>query len=217
MKFKNVLFDLDGTLLSTEEDLAIATNHAFEKFGYKVNATVETIRRGIGVEIIPMLRLAYKEADLAVCEDDFLKIRDEFEIYYAAHNNVYTRPFNGVIDTLKKLNAAGVKTGVISNKPDESARACVNRYFGSLFSFAVGSCVGKPIKPQKEVFYNLAAEYGLIREDCLYVGDMVYDVQFAKNVGMKVAICSYGYGTKQDMANADFVIDEFSQLLQIVL
>ena len=216
MKYKTILFDLDGTLLDTLSDITYSVNQAFISNGFNINLSYEESKKGIGLDVNYMLKLAIDSNDLKVSQELYQNIYNDFIKIYTLHRNTFTKPFDQVVETLKELKKTGHSIGVCSNKLDIATKDCVSNYFGNIFDFVVGSTPGKPMKPDKEYFDVFSEKYHIDKESTLYVGDMIYDIIFANNVGMDVAIYKKGYGKKEDQCKATYVLESFSDLIKIV-
>ena len=189
MKYELVIFDLDGTLLDTVEDLRAALNYglATEGFPPKTMAEMKLIIGG-GV------RNHVKNAVPAgVPEDVIDRIFAAFKARYNAHNNDTTLPFPGIPELLRALKAAGIKVAVNSNKLDEDSRALINAHFASLVDMAIGDREGVPRKPAPNSANEIMAALGVKPEKVLYVGDGDSDILTAKNAGTDGAWVSWGY------------------------
>lgn len=195
---KNVLFDLDGTVLDTLPDLVVAANYALTKLGYP-SQTYEQVRRAIGHGIRNLLK------DLMHCEDkDTLeKCRAVFKEYYDKNKAVHTHPYDGMPELISYLKERGVRVFVISNKYDDAAKDLVRKFYGDLFDGIYGSIDDMPPKPDRAVFDKVCEENSLLPRECLYVGDSEVDVQFAKNCSVPLVAVSWGFRTKEELEQFD--------------
>lgn len=191
---KNILFDLDGTILDTLPDLFVSANYALKKLGFP-EQTFEDVRRAIGHGIRNLLR------DLMKCNDtDTLeKGRMIFKDYYDKNKAVHTRPYDGMIELVQKLKSQGNKVFVISNKYDDAAKALVYNFYGDMFDGVYGSRDNILPKPDRAIFDIVVEENSLNPSDCIYVGDSEVDREFAENTGMDfVAVC-WGFRTEEEL------------------
>lgn len=191
---KNILFDLDGTILDTLPDLFVSANYALKKLGFP-EQTFEDVRRAIGHGIRNLLR------DLMKCNDtDTLeKCRMIFKDYYDKNKAVHTRPYDGMIELVQRLKSQGNKVFVISNKYDDAAKALVYNFYGDMFDGVYGSRDNILPKPDRAIFDIVVEENSLNPSDCIYVGDSEVDREFAENTGMDfVAVC-WGFRTEEEL------------------
>ena len=191
---KNILFDLDGTVLDTLPDLVEAANYALVKSGFPAQ-TFEDVRRAIGHGIRNLLR------DLMRCDDQEIleSCRLIFKEYYDKNKAVRTRPYEGLIELIKSLKARGIRVFVISNKYDDAAKDLIKTFYGELFDGVYGSCEDIPPKPDRAIFDKVCEQNGLDSKECIYVGDSEVDVQFAANCGMEFIAVSWGFRTKEEL------------------
>ncbi len=213
-KYKAILFDLDGTLLNTIGDIKHCINGALNECGLEANYNDEECMTFIGSGVNHLISLACDKYNLN--QQKINDVRDHYLDLYKKYNNLYTRPFDEVKTTLIKLKNIGFRLGVISNKPNRDALACIKNHFDGIFDFVIGGRENVPHKPDPTIFFIMADEFGLNSKETLYVGDMIFDLEFAKNVGMDVVICNFGYGKFQNISGENYRIDKFSDLIQIV-
>ena len=196
MKYNAVLFDLDGTLLDTLEDLADATNHIMEQFGFP-KRTVEEVRRFVGngakrliVQAIP------EDASAETAEEAF----SAFQSYYRANCQHKTRPYDGIPEVLEQLKREGYPMAIVSNKPDTAVQPLRDLYFPGLY--AQGEQPGCPRKPAPDMVFRAAKALGVAPENCIYVGDSEVDVITAKNADMACISVLWGFRDKQEIREA---------------
>ena len=213
MKYKTIIFDLDGTLLNTLEDIKDAINETFKNLNYPYIVNNEDTKHFIGYGMnILVNRVSEKFSFNEKQKEEFLNL---YRQEYTRHVNKKTKPFVGVIEGLKKLKENGVKLGVISNKPNNDALKCIEHYFGNIFDFVIGNTEGIKIKPYPDIFYYMVNKFKFDRNSVLYVGDMDVDLIFSRNIDVDVAIVSYGYGEKETYKDANYIISDFSELMRI--
>ena len=191
LKYKLVLFDLDGTLIDTLEDLAAAVNHALELRGYPLHS-LEEYRRMVGHGVRNLVKQALpetiQESDAAV--DEALA---DFKAYYTANIDVHTRPYPGMQDMVRDLDAAGVRMAVASNKFQSGTEQLVHEFFpGIPFVAILGNREGCPLKPDPEIVEEVLRSSGIAREEALLVGDSGTDMQTAINGGMEASAVGWG-------------------------
>lgn len=214
MKYKTIIFDLDGTLLNTLEDLRLSVNHSFHSQGINVNFSSSDIKSFIGNGVKVLYERAFQRVP-NLDEEVKREIFHEHVEYYQNHRLDHTVPFEGVVSTLKLLKNQGIQLGVISNKNDDDTKAVVDYFFNDIFDFVIGNKENLPIKPNPLLFYLLANEYNFTNSNTLYVGDSIVDVTFAKNCEMDSALCLYGFGDYSKEMNPTYKINSFNELLNL--
>lgn len=189
--YEAVVFDLDGTLLDTLQDLTNAVNHALLEGGYPLRGADDIrgfVGNGVGMLISRALpRRATRDGEAHA------RALARFKAYYSAHNNDCTAPYEGVVDMLERLKAHGIKTAVVSNKNDPNVRALCSAHFPGLISACVGEREGVPRKPAPDMPLNVLAALDCPPQRALYVGDSDVDILTAKNAGMDCASVSWGF------------------------
>jgi phosphoglycolate phosphatase len=211
MTLKAVLFDLDGTLLDTLDDLTASVNHMLGRFGYPARSR-EFVRQAVGNGVRNLIARALPDgADAARAEEALAA----FRAHYSEHLDVKTAPYPGVTDLLRALKAQGVGVGVVSNKYDGAVAALCGRHFGGLVDVAAGEKPGVPRKPAPDSVLAAMRRMGAEAESALYVGDSDVDVATAHNAGLKCVAVSWGFRPRESLvaAGADAVIDEAADFL----
>lgn len=207
---KTVIFDLDGTLLNTLEDLKDAANFALSEFGYP-KRSLEEIRCFVGNGVRKLIERAVPEA----CEniDECLCV---FKKNYSANMCNNTVPYNGILKILKDLQDNGVKIGVVSNKFDSAVKELCKKYFGNLVDIAVGQSDDVPKKPAPEGVFKVMKELGAEKISTVYIGDSEVDVQTAKNSGLPCIGVTWGFRNKNDLQGADYIIDNPCDIISVI-
>ena len=166
-----ILFDLDGTLLDTLEDLTDATNYALAAHGYPARTTAE-IRRFVGNGALNQIRLSLPEGS---SEEAVAEVLNTYKPYYTAHCQCKTAPYSGVLEALSALKE-NYPIAIVSNKPDAAVKALCADFFPGIYS--LGETADCPRKPAPDMVYKAMAAIGADR--CVYVGDSEVDVLTAK-------------------------------------
>ena len=196
---KLILFDLDGTLLDTLEDLGAAVNHALEARGLPLHTTDEYRRMvGHGVRnlVLKALPPDWQSDDARV--DAALA---DFKAYYQAHIDVRTHPYPGIPELINELNAKGIRLAIASNKFQEGTEYLIRRFFpGIPFVAIFGDCPGRPLKPSPEIVREVLAKSGVAPQDALMVGDSPTDMRTAANGGIDALAVSWGYRSPEELA-----------------
>lgn len=209
--YKAVIFDLDGTILDTLDDLADSVNFALKKHGLPVRENTE-IRSFLGNGMVNLVKLS--AGDKA---EDIAGILADFKEYYAKHSADKTKPYDGVLETISALKEQGVKTAVLSNKGDFAVQPLVKRYFGGLIERAQGEneAAGVLRKPNPDGVYKIMKELGVTEKETVFVGDSEVDILTAKNAGVDCVAVTWGFRDEKDLIEngAEKRISKPSELL----
>ena len=176
--YRWVIFDLDGTLLNTIDDLADAGNWVCQQHGWPVHS-VNEFRYMVG-NGIPKLVERFTPPEHRDPET-LKRVLAEFSARYDAHKEDKTAPYPGMVELIRRLDDAGVVTAVLSNKADDLAGPVVERYYPGLFTVVQGALPGVPVKPDPALLHRLMERMGADPDDTLFVGDSNVDIQTAKN------------------------------------
>ena len=188
-----ILFDLDGTLLNTLEDLLDATNYALILCGYP-ERTLAELRRSVGNGAENQVRMCLPEG---ASPEEVQRVLSIYKPYYTEHCQVKTRPYDGIMESLAIL-AEKYPIAVVSNKPDAAVKSLCQQMFPGIF--ALGETPDCPRKPAPDMVYNACRAIGVDR--CVYVGDSEVDVRTAKNAGMPCLSVLWGFRDREDIEAA---------------
>ncbi len=196
--YQTVIFDLDGTLLDTLDDLRCAVNTALAAFGYPPR-TREEIRRFVGNGVEWLMARALPDGR---SNPDYPACLAHFKEFYAAHCEVHTRPYDGLIDLLADLRTAGIKTAIVSNKFDAGVKQLNRLYFGALIPVAVGEheADGVMRKPAPDTVFEAMRQLNADPATTVYVGDSDVDIQTARNADIPCISVSWGFRTAEELA-----------------
>lgn len=195
MKYDLAIFDLDGTILNTLDDLANAVNYALELHGFPAR-TIEEVRRFVGNGVANLISRAVPAGtDEAECA----AVLTDFKARYRKHVNDLTRPYPGIPELLKALRDAGMKVGVNSNKFDLALQNLCRIHFDGLYDLAAGECETTPKKPDPTAAKRMMAELRVSPERTIYIGDSAVDLETAKNAGIDGAWVSWGFRRREEM------------------
>lgn len=185
-----IIFDLDGTLLDTLEDLADAVNGALMQFGYP-QRTLDEVRRFVGNGAAKLIQRAVPEGA------DPEPVLAAFRVIYGANCRKKTRPYDGVLDALAQLGER-YPVAVVSNKPDTAAKALCAELFPGVYT--LGECAERPRKPAPDMVQKAMADIGVDR--CVYVGDSEVDVATARNAGVPCLTVLWGFRDRTELEQA---------------
>jgi len=214
--FRYVIFDLDGTLLNTLEDLADAGNwvcrqngwpeHRYEEYRYFVGRGIRSLVNAL----IPPQRCTEEAAETAL---------DQFVRRYERHKEDKTRPYEGVAELVQTLNQAGISTAVLTNKPHAVAVEVMEHYFPGLFSQVQGAKDGIALKPDPGALNDLLHGMGAVAEQTLFVGDSDVDMETANNGGLASCGVLWGFRSGGELlaAGADHLAETVEELGALIL
>lgn len=190
---KAVIFDLDGTLLNTLQDLAGSTNAALTAYGYQPR-TLDEVRSFVGNGVKLLIQRALGVERPEDCPQ-FDEVFEAFRAHYAVHSNDCTCAYPGVPELLTKLKEAGAPMAIVSNKLDAAVKQLNEIYFKDYISVAIGEneAAGVKKKPAPDTVYAALRELGVSPENAIYVGDSEVDIATAKNAGIPCMSVTWGF------------------------
>ena len=197
-----VIFDLDGTLLNTIEDLGYACNYALEHTGFPTHQ-IENYPRMVGNGINNLIRRALPESKRT--EENIWRVREYFVPYYNEHNCDYTRPYKGIPEVLKMLKAQGHLLAVASNKYQAATEKIVSHFFPGVFDVILGEREGIPRKPDPQIVKDIMAQLNDQKANdpmVLYIGDSLVDRDTAENAHVPFVACSWGFVSREALIKA---------------
>ena len=206
---KTVIFDLDGTLLNTLEDLKEATNFALSN-NYPTR-TLKEVRCFVGNGVRKLIERAVPENCQNVEECLAVFKQNYSEIMYN-----HTAPYNGILKILSDLKANGIKTGVVSNKFDSAVKELCKKYFADLIDIAIGQADDVPKKPAPDGVFKAMRELGADKLSTIYVGDSDVDVATAKNANLPCIGVTWGFRDREYLKGANFIIDNPNDINVII-
>lgn len=211
-----VLFDMDGTLLDTLEDLHVSINYALKKNGLP-EITRDEARLAAGYGSIVLIEMVGK-GRLEKGTPEFQQVFDDFSNYYSQHCNETTKPYSGIMELLVALKERGIRMAVVSNKIQPETESLRKLWFGDYIELAVGRWEGIAPKPDPAMAKAALDELGATPQDAIFIGDSQPDVQTGKNVGCISVGCAWGFRSRDvlEQEHADYIIDSPEQLLGII-
>lgn len=215
--YKHIIFDLDGTILNTLEDLADATNWVCARRGWPAHR-VEEYKYFVG-NGAPKLLERVVPASVDLTDALHRQLLEEFTLRYNANKENKTTVYAGVPEALKRLKEAGITLAVLSNKPHEAARPVVERYYPGIFDAVQGAIPDLPVKPDPTLLRRLMGELGAAAADTLFVGDSNVDIRTAKNGGLTGCGVLWGFRTREELEaeGADFIAETPEELTELIL
>ena len=194
--YRYVIFDLDGTLLNTLDDLADAGNYICRKKGWPEHP-VEAYKYFVGNGMAKLVERFTPEEYRT--PENLKAALEEFIPYYDAHKEDKTVPYPGISEMLHSIRQAGVQIAVLTNKAHPLAEGVMERYFPGLFPYVQGAMPDRPTKPDPTLLQELMERMGAKREETLFVGDSNVDIRTAKNGGLTSCGVLWGFRTAQEL------------------
>lgn len=214
MRYKLAVFDMDGTILDTLDDLTDSVNFALSKSGFSKH-TREEVCSFVGNGIRKLIERAVSEGTETAVID---KVHSDFTEYYKTHCADKTRPYNGIIELLEKLREAGCKTAVVSNKADYAVQELCRQYFDGLFDAAAGERKGISKKPAPDSVFEILRQLGTEKADAVYIGDSDVDIETAHNAGMDSIIVDWGFRKREFLKEhgAECIVSNTKEIAEII-
>lgn len=214
---KCVIFDLDGTLIDTIKDLAVATNYALKKNNCKeheVNAYYDFVGNGIKVLCE---RALHKQG---IYDNNTLeKVFKDFKEYYDVHYNDFTCPYKGIKNLLNHLKNKNIILGVYSNKIEHIAKKVIEHNFGNdIFDFVLGESINYNRKPDAKQLLDVLKDRNINISDCLYVGDSDVDMMTAKNAKINAVAVTWGFRSREilESYSPKYIVNDPSEIKNIL-
>lgn len=193
-----IIFDLDGTLLNTLDDLTDSVNHALSHSGFPLR-TIEEIRGFVGNGVARLIERAIPDGKDNPLYEETLNI---FKEHYEIHCKDKTRPYDGVIPMLDEFCEKGYKLGIVSNKFDTAVKELSKLYFGDRILSSIGESEQVRKKPAPDTAYQALKELASSKENSIYVGDSDVDLATAANVPMRCISVTWGFRTRSQLIDA---------------
>lgn len=215
MKYKLAIFDMDGTILNTIDDLAASLNAVLEKSGFPTR-TMDEVIRFVGNGLRKLIERGVPEGSDSETVD---RVLADFKAYYAVHCADRTAPYDGIIELLKNLRTNGCLTAVVSNKADDAVQELCKKYFDGLFDYAVGERSGFLRKPAPDSVNEVLEKLNVSREKAVYIGDSDVDIMTAQNAGMDSIIVEWGFRERDFLLKkgAKTIVSAAKEIEDIVL
>lgn len=214
MKYELVIFDMDGTILNTLDDLTDSLNYALEQSGYQAR-TVSEVKSFVGNGIRKLIeRGVPKEADT----ESIQTVHERFAQYYKIHCADKTRPYEGICELLVNLRKKGIKTAVVSNKADFAVHELCIKYFDDMFDIDMGEREGVNKKPSPDMINEVIDRLSVQRKKTVYVGDSDVDIETARNAGIDLICVDWGFRDRDFLHEhgADIIVSAPDEICDIV-
>ena len=192
---KLLIFDLDGTLIDTLEDLKNAVNYALKIRKYH-ERTKEQIRRAIGNGVAKLIARSIPDGE---ANKDYIDTLNDFKKYYASHSVDFTIPYSGVLEALINLKSQGYLLAVATNKLTEISRPLIEGFYPHIFDYIQGDEPNMERKPSPMMVTSLCQRFNVSKDEAFYIGDTDVDMETAVNSGVDFVLVTYGYRTKNEL------------------
>ena len=206
------IFDLDGTLLDTLDDLTDSMNYILGKHNFPLR-TRDEVRNFVGNGVRKLVERAvppeYKAGDRFID-----KFYDDFSLYYNSHSDIKTAPYPGTLDMLDKLLHSGFDIAIVSNKIDSAVKSLSAKFFGERIKSAIGEKPSIRHKPEPDMVFMAMEEMGADKENSIYIGDSEVDIQTAKNSGIPCISVLWGFKDRKFLENsgATVIVESMEEL-----
>ena len=211
-----VLFDMDGTLLDTLDDLTASVNFALGRAGLPLVTRAQTAQAAGYASVVLMDRLSGHAFSTESAE--FKRMWTDFLEHYNAHHSDNTKPYAGIMELLEQLAQRGYRMGVVSNKIHRDTDELREQWFGDSIKLAIGVTDALPKKPAPDMVFAALEALGAQASEAVYVGDSEPDVQIAKNAGCTGVAVTWGFRTREvlEEQGPDYIIDAPQELLDVL-
>lgn len=215
MRYRLAIFDLDGTILDTLEDLTDSTNYALQKNNFP-QRTIEEVRHFVGNGIGKLIERAVPAGTEA---EETKQVLADFTQYYGQHCADKTKAYDGIKELIEELRRNGYLTAVVSNKADFAVQELCEQYFPNLFDYVVGEKENIRRKPAPDTVFEVLEKLHINKEDAVYIGDSDVDIQTAVNAGLEKISVTWGFRDREFLLEqgADWVVDTPNAILELLL
>lgn len=215
MKYRLIIFDMDGTILDTLKDLTDSLNYALKKSGFP-QRTIEEVRGFVGNGIQKLIeRGVPKETK----REEIQKVFEDFTDYYSKHCADTTKPYDGILKVLLELKKSGYLTAVVSNKADYAVRALCDENFKGIFDAVSGERENIRKKPAPDTVNAVLEELNVPHKEAIYIGDSEVDIKTAENAGVDSLSVDWGFRSREELLknNAKKIISNPKDILNEIL
>jgi phosphoglycolate phosphatase len=214
MKFDTIIFDLDGTLIDTLDDLMDSVNYALDKFGFP-SRNLDEIRSFVGNGVKRLVYLSVPDGTDEATSEKCLEI---FKEHYKGNSKNKTAPYDGIQEMLEGVKKAGFKTAVVTNKIQDAAIEIITDFFGDKIDVIIGQIDGVAQKPEPDGVWLALEKLGVSKENAVYVGDSEVDCMTAHNAGIPCVGVTWGFRDRSVLEEhkAEFIIDKPEELFEVL-
>lgn len=211
MKYDAVVFDLDGTLIDTLEDLKDSVNFALQKFGFP-SRNLDEIRSFVGNGVKRLVYLSVPEGTDEATSEKCLEI---FKEHYKSNSRNKTAPYDGIPEMLERVKAAGFKTAVVTNKIQDAAIEIIRSFFGDRIDVIIGQIDGVAQKPEPDGVWLALEKLGVSKEKAVYIGDSEVDCMTAHNAGLPCIGVMWGFRSREVLEDnkAEFIVESPEKIM----
>lgn len=211
---KTVIFDLDGTILDTIEDIAGAVNYILEKYEMPLR-TVKEVRMFVGNGLLNLLKRCVPKG---TADETIKEMFPDFVAFYKSHDDIRTKPYDGIPEAIKELKEKGYKLAVASNKRQEAVEDLCHKFYEGLFDDMAGDKEGFNIKPAPDMIERIMNNLGTVKSDVIYVGDSEVDILTSSNADIKGIFVSWGFRDKELLKEkgAEIIVDSPDELIEMI-
>lgn len=213
-QYKAIIFDMDGTVLDTLDELTTSLAHVYGAHHLPVR-TRQEVRAALGYGYTGLIKRTAPDLDPAEQQ----KLAEEFKTWYSSHCQGHTRPYDGIVSLLSALQAGGRKTAIVSNKGQAAVSELHEEFFSHLVSFSMGESPRYRKKPEPDMVWEALKRLGCAREDAVYIGDSEVDSMTARNAGLDVILVTWGFRDKEDLErlHPDYLVQSPDELARLLL
>lgn len=213
--YKVAVFDMDGTILDTLEDLKDSVNYALAECGYP-QRTYDEVRGFVGNGIRKLIERAVPKGTESA---DIDRVHEVFTGYYKLHCADKTKAYDGIKPLIEKLRANGIKTAVVSNKADYGVQELCKQYFDGLFDYAVGEREGIRRKPAPDSVNEALRALGMDKSEAVYIGDSDVDFETAVNAGLPCISVLWGFRDEEFLREkgAKLFVHDPAEIFDIIM
>ena len=208
---------MDGTTVNTINSIAHFANKALNKFGLPSIET-ERYKLLVGNGAVTLVKRMISETGGSA--EQFEKVLNEYNTTYDNDFMYLTKPYEGIPELLESLKKSGIKTAIVSNKPDSTAKKVSDKLFGEkLIDICFGAREGVPLKPDPAAVFEVMEILGVAPQECLYIGDTAVDMTTGKNAGIFTIGVLWGFRDRKEIesAGADMVTDNVNDILKTAI
>lgn len=214
LKYDIAIFDMDGTILNTLEDLKDSLNYSLRACGFP-ERTLSEVRDFVGNGIVKLIERAVPpDAEMSKKSE----VRNVFNDYYSVHFADKTKPYDGITEMLKMIKSKNILTAVVSNKPDYGVQLLCRQFFDGLFDYSTGVREGIEKKPHPDSVNYILNKYGIPAYRAVYIGDSDVDIMTARNAGTDCIIVDWGFRSRAELisAGADTIVSCTQELYNLI-